>query len=200
MVTLPGFDGSKNLLILGSPRSGTHPLASVLKQQWRFRYIGETGMAQESATPWRDFDIFCEPHAVPVLAHAVQSRAKLGAIVMVPEIKRHTYILALRRRDKVSQFASWIYFRNIGAIYNFDHRGRDYVAPASFEVTYDDIEQFVIDQIIDDQFNADAVVYYEDLDLGTSIITRNQYCFDPKLMIRNIELVQQHLAQWKYSR
>lgn len=149
--------------------------------------------------PWQDLDDFCARHPQPLLAHVVQSRAKLGALPMVSDIKKFTYVVSLRRRDKVRQFASWIYFKNIGAIYNFDHRGMDYVAPGTYRVSYDDIEQFVIDQIIDNHYVPDTVLYYEDLDLKSSNIEKNHYEFDPRLMISNLDFVEHYLGNWRYN-
>jgi len=190
--------GGRNVLILGAPRSGTHALASHLLSMQPFRYLGEIGRSQDSTEPWKDIEQCLVYEKIPVLAHLVQSRSKLGMIVRTREIKSRNFVLALRRRDKVKQFASWIYFRNMGAIYNFDHAGQDYMAPGSFTVTYDDIEQFVIDQIVDDQFDPDLYLYYEDTDFSQSKVQRNRYVFEPELMIQNLDLVRKHLQHWEY--
>ena len=123
----------------------------------------------------------------------------MGALQLVEKIKINTFVIALRRRDKGKQFASWIYFRHIGAIYNFDHGGQDYVGPDTLTVTYDDIEQFIVDQIIDDQFDPNLIMYYEDIDFGASVIKKNSYCFPPEQMIKNIDLVKEALQHWRYN-
>jgi hypothetical protein len=198
-VILTGYTPGHNCLVLGAPRSGTHALASIIQSRLPFKYLGEIGMAQKSSRPWFDLGIFTESHDMPRLAHVVQSRAKLGALQLVEKIKINTFVIALRRRDKGKQFASWIYFRHIGAIYNFDHGGQDYVGPDTLTVTYDDIEQFIVDQIIDDQFDPNLIMYYEDIDFGASVIKKNSYCFPPEQMIKNIDLVKEALQHWRYN-
>jgi len=159
-------------------------------------YRAEIGLSHKSDTPWQDLELFCQPHPIPLLAHVVQSRAKIGALNLVDSIKKHSYVIVLRRRDKISQFASWIYFRSIKYKYNFDHRGQDYVAPDTYQVTYDDLLYFATNLIVDDYYDPNLVLYYEDIDFATSSIRKNQYSFDPTLMIRNIDMVKKFFADW----
>ena len=161
-----------NVLIIGAPRSGTHALASVIHQQNpQMQYLGEIGMHQASTTPWKDFKTF-HNNQPQKLAHAVQAYGKIFALSEVTQIKKHTTIVEIRRRNKVKQFASWMFFKHIGAIYNFQHNGQDYIEPGSLTVSLKDIENFIIDQIIDTAFNPDYTVYYEDLDLTQSKIKK----------------------------
>ena len=191
--------GDKNILIIGAPRSGTHALASLLKQKsFGFHYLGEIGMIQTSTTPWKDIDIFLKESSKKYLAHIVQIRSKIGILPDIANLKNSTFVVNIRRRDKVKQFASWVYFRSIGAIYNFDHHGQDFVPPKSYYVTYDDIEQFIIEQIVDDQFQADSTVYYEDIDFSESTIKKNSYAFSPEQMIKNLDEVNLYLSNWTY--
>lgn len=188
-----------NILILGAPRSGTHALASVIKQHNPgLAYLGEIAMHQTTDQPWKDFELFY--NKVPrKLAHAVQAYGKIFAVANVEQLKQHTTIVEIRRRNKVKQFASWVFFKHIGAIYNFQHDGQDYLSPGSLTVTLGDIESFIVDQIIDTAFNPDYKLYYEDLDLESSQIKKNQYVYPIEQIISNLDLVKEHLDNWKYN-
>jgi len=189
----------KNILILGSPRSGTHALASVIHQQNpQVKYFGEIGMHQRRDECWKDFELFYSKHPRK-LAHAVQSHGKLFALSKTQQIKKHTIIISLRRRNKIKQFTSWMFFKHIGAIYNFQHDGQDYIEPGSLTVTLDDIESFINDQIIDTSFNVDHTLYYEDLILSQSGIKKNNYVYPIEQIFANLELVNEHLGNWQYN-
>jgi hypothetical protein len=190
---------NKNILILGSPRSGTHALASVMHQvDNSFVYLKEIGMIQKNSAPWQDFKVFFD-NTPRKLAHAVQSYAKIFGVSQVQQIKKQTLIVSLRRRDKVKQFASWQYFQKIGAIYNFDHKDQDFIAPGSITATMNDIESFIIDQIIDMSFAPDYVLYYEDLNLKQSNISKNVYCYPIENIFSNLDFVKDQLENWKYN-
>jgi hypothetical protein len=136
-----------NILIIGAPRSGTHALASIIHQQNpQLQYLGEIAMHQKSLHPWQDFERFYD-NTPRKLGHAVQSYGKIFAVAKVSQIKQHTTIVEIRRRNKVKQFASWMFFKHIGAIYNFQHDGQDYLPPGSLTAKLGDIELFIIDQI-----------------------------------------------------
>jgi hypothetical protein len=190
---------NKNILILGSPRSGTHALASVILQQnLQLTYLGEIAMHQQSDCPWKDFELLYLA-SPPKLAHAVQTYGKVFALPTVDKIKQNTVIIEIRRKNKVKQFASWMFFKHIGAIYNFQHHGQDYIPPGSLTVTVSDIESFIIDQIIDISFNPDYTVYYEDLILDPSRIKKNQYAYPIEQVFSNLNLVEEYLENWKYN-
>ena len=189
----------KNILILGAPRSGSHALASIIHQQeLQVHYLGEIGMHQTKEEPWKDFELFYN-NTPRKLAHVVQTYSKIFATTKVEQIKNHTVIIELRRRNKIKQFASWMFFKYIGAIYNFQHDGQDYLPPGSLTVTLGDIEAFMIDQIIDSAFNPDYTLYYEDLDLRLSQIKKNHYVYPIEQLISNLDLVEEHLGNWKYN-
>ena len=197
VLTDNAFD-KKNILILGSARSGTHAFASVIHQyDSSLKYIGEIGMHQNNTEPWNDFDLFysCKPR---LLAHVVQSYSKIFSISKASKLKESTIIVELRRRNKIKQFASWQYFKHIGAIYNFQHNGQDYLPPGSLTATQQDIEEFIINQIIDQAFNPDYIYYYEDLDLKNSKITKNQYVYPIENIFSNLEFVKNWLENWEY--
>lgn len=189
---------NKNVLILGAPRSGTHALASLFVQQkLGDEYLGEICMLKKNSEPWLDINPMLSINTRKI-AHIVQSYSKLFLISQILEIKKTCFIVEIRRRNKLDQFASWIYFRHIGAIYDFSHADQDYLPPKSINITLDDIEQFLIDQTIDRSFCADVIVYYEEIDFSNSRIKKNQYKYPIRQVINNFDLAEKYLSLWQY--
>lgn len=187
----------KNVLILGSPRSGTHALASLLHQQLKdYAYLAEICKSSNDDYPWNEITRVLPKSKC--IAHIVQTYAKIFLINKAQQIKENNILIKLRRRNKVKQFASWIYFRQIGFIYNFNHSKIDYIAPGSIKVSIDDIESFIIDQIVDDQFETDITCYYEDIDFTTSHFKKNQYAYPIEQIFSNLDLVKYHLQDWQH--
>ncbi len=90
-------------------------------------------------------------------------------------------------------------FQNIGFIYNFDHSKTDYIPPGSIEVSINDIESFISDQIIDDQFKTDFTVYYEDIDFTNSNFKKNHYAYPIEEVILNLDFVRSYLQDWHHA-
>ena len=190
---------NKNILIVGAPRSGTHALASSIKyQDTTLQYLGEIGIIQHTEQPWQDLNQFYN-NTPRKLAHVVQSCTKIFGLLKLSQVKQHTLIVEIRRRDKVKQFASWMFFKKIGAIYNFQHDGQDYMPPGAITATLNDIELFMIDQIIDYSFNPDYILYYEELLFDQSQIKKNYYVYPIEQVFSNLNLVKEYLENWKYN-
>jgi len=190
---------NKNVLIVGAPRSGTHALAASIKYfDSALTYLGEIAMIQHTEQPWQDLNQFYTSNPRK-LAHVVQSYGKIFALPAVPQIKKNTIIIEIRRRNKVKQFASWMFFKKIGAIYNFQHDGQDYLPPGSITVELTDIESFIIDQIIDRSFSPDYILYYEELKFTHSTIKKNHYAYPIEQVFSNLNLVEKYLGNWKYN-
>ena len=100
----------KNILILGSPRSGTHALGSHLSNQMRLQNLGEICLSDGETDARIDIQRIMTP-SIPSVAQVVQMISKIQISGMVNQIKQTCEIICLRRRNKVYQFASWIYFR-----------------------------------------------------------------------------------------
>lgn len=190
---------NKNILILGAARSGTHALASKIQQYDNtLSYLGECGMHQEKKEPWKDFEQFtnCNPRK---LGHVVQRYSKIFAVHQAAQIKHSSLIVEIRRRNKVKQFASWMYFQQLGSIYNFQHNGQDYIPPKSITVSLNNIEDFITDQLLDKSFCPDYTFYYEDLDFNNSRIKKNHYVYPIEQIFSNLDFVEQWLSEWKYN-
>ena len=160
-------------------------------------YLQEICKTQTSAEPWLEIEPMLEVGDFK-LAHIVQARSKVFLLSRTAQIKQHNVLIELRRRDKVRQFASWMYFRYVGQKYKFDHAGQDFVSPGSIQVSPQDIEQFLIEQVIDQAFKADFTLYYEDLDLSMSLIPPNHYVYPIEQCIKNLDMVQSHLSNWRH--
>jgi hypothetical protein len=192
------LDQNKNILILAAPRSGSHALASTLRcLHPDIQYLKEICCAQSSDEPWTEIAPMLDTRPIK-LAHIVQARSKIFLAGMAQRIKEHCVIVELRRRLKVKQFASWMYFQHILNRYHFDHGGQDYVPPGTITVDIQHIERFLYEQLLDQIFDADHVVYYEDTDLSPSLIQKNHYAYPIERIIKNLDLVQQYLGDWQY--
>lgn len=191
---------NKNVLIIGTPRSGTHALGSLLNAvDKRFTNLGEICL-NDGSDPLIDIQRMYQ-HTRPVVAHIVQLSAKIALSVNLTILKQHTIIINLKRRNKVYQFASWMYFHSIGGINGKWHNHTESdtsVQPGSITVTKEDVDLFVTEQLTDDFFSPDYVLYYEDLNFEQSSYKKNRYQFSIEKIFNNLDYVQQRLTNWKY--
>ena len=191
----------KNVLIIGTPRSGTHALGSLFNStNTEFANLGEICL-NNGIDPLKDIQKMYQ-HFDYRVAHIVQLSAKIVLSADLGTLKKHAVIVNLKRRDKVKQFASWAYFHNTGGINGrwHNHRESDTILqPGSITVTKEDIDLFVTEQLTDDFFLPDYVLYYEDLDFSKSSFKQNQYSFDITQLFSNIDYVKQRLDNWKYN-
>lgn len=196
-------DQNKNILILGAPRSGTHALGeelAALSNATNHSEICQVGYCDD---PWHDVDLLCDAKQF-TLAHIVQLTPKLVLARDVPKIKNSCLIVNIKRRDKVAQFASWIYFRVMdptGLHGWHNHRAtKTKFKPGEIEAKIEDIMQFQLEQLIDEYFLPDYRLCYEDLifEHQTTYI-KNQFTFDLPKMFSNLDLVEQHLGSWHHA-
>ena len=191
----------KNWLIIGSARSGTHALGSHMATAKNLHYLGEICKQDGESNAVQDMTKFLE-RSQPTLAQLVQFASKVKLSHMVPEIKAHCRVISLRRRNKVDQFASWIYFHKTGGVLRswHNHRISDMLLePKSITASDEEIDQFIVEQIVDDFFVPDEILYYEDLSLAQSKFQKNQYAWDLKMMFVNLEKIQNRLGSWTYN-
>lgn len=191
---------NKNVLIIGTPRSGTHALGSLFNAtDKRFTNLGEICLNDES-DPLVDIQRVYQ-HTHPLVAHIVQLSAKIALSADLATLKQHTVIINLKRRNKVSQFASWMYFHRTGGVNGkwHNHTSADTsLQPGSITVTKEDVDLFVTEQLTDDFFCSDYVLYYEDLNFEQSFFKKNQYQFSIEQVFDNLDYVEKRLANWKY--
>ena len=103
----------------------------------------------------------------------------------------------LRRRNKVEQFRSWLFFRAMKK-----HNGMIYNNPLD-KMTIDDkiLNLFLSEQIIDYSFTPDKIVYYEDIikEHTSKRFKKNIYNVDMKDFITNWEEVEYKLGLFEYN-
>ena len=192
---------NKNILIIGTPRSDTHALGSTFRAlDTTFNNLGEICI-NDGTDPLEDIKQIYK-HTTPTIAHIVQLSAKITLSSEVDILKEHAVIVNLKRNNKVRQFASWMYFHKTGGVDSkwHNHRTTDTVLlPNSIEVTSEDIDLFVTEQLTDDFFQSDYVLFYEDLNFASVQYQKNQYSFEIEKIFSNLDYVEHRLANWKYS-
>lgn len=195
-------DSNKNILIIGSPRSGTHALGSLVSQlDTRFINHGELFLSKRDHTEKLDDLIKICSHDTPSVSHVVQLLAKVFLSPYVDTLKDHVIVVNLKRNNKIKQFASWMYFNKFGSYTNtaHNHKVQDTSAiPGSITATSEDVDRFMVEQLTDDFFLADYILYYENLDLKQSQYQQNQYSFPIETIFSNLEYVNERLRGWKY--
>lgn len=191
---------SKNVLIIGTPRSGTHALGSLFNAiDRRFNNLGEIYIKDGSDLLDDIQQVYRHTH--PLVAHIVQLSAKIALSADLATVKQHNLIVNLKRRNKVNQFASWMYFHRTGGVNGkwHNHIAADTsLLPGAITVTKEDIDLFVTEQLTDNFFCPDYVLYYEDLNFEQSVFKKNQYQFSIEQIFHNLDYVKQRLENWKY--
>jgi hypothetical protein len=193
---------NKNILIIGSPRSGTHALGSELAKLSNAKYLGEICKASDDPDPWNEIKLLYNTTGLTI-GQIVQMTSKLYLAHDVGTIKHHTIIVNIRRRDKVKQFASWAYFqlRDPTAFRGWhNHKvGSTNVQPHSVEATDHYITQFILEQLLDDYFLPDYNLCYEDLLFTQTNYQKNEFAFPIEQMFSNLDYVKERLANWQYA-
>ena len=194
------YQQNKNLLIIGSPRSGTHALGSLCSAiNSQFINLGEI-CKNDGVDPLISIQQMYQ-HTRHVVAHIVQLSAKIALSEDLATLKQHTTIVNLRRRNKVDQFSSWMYFHATGGVNGqwHNHSESDQkMQPGSITVTKEDIDLFVTEQLTDAFFLPNYILYYEDLKFEQPHYKKNQYQFDIKQIFSNLDYVKHRLENWKY--
>jgi hypothetical protein len=193
---------NKNILIIGTPRSGTHALGSSFYSiDNTLNNFGEICKNDDLNHPLNDIKKIYSHEKLSV-AQVVQLSAKIALAPEIDNLKSHAIIVNLKRNNKVDQFASWMYFHKTGGVNGtwHNHRQSDTkIEPGSIIVTKEDIDLFIIEQITDDFFLADYVVFYEDVAFDSAHYKKNQYSFALEKIFSNLEYVRERLDHWKYS-
>jgi hypothetical protein len=190
---------NKNILIIGSPRSGTHALGAL----FRFADNSLNNLKEicknDGSNPQIDITKMYR-HEKILVAHIVQLSAKIALAPDVGTLKQHNIIVNLKRNNKVSQFASWMYFHKTGGVNGTWHNHLESdttLLPHSITATQTDIDHFIIEQLTDNFFLADYVLFYENLVFESTMYKKNQYSFPIENIFSNIDYVKERLGHWK---
>lgn len=188
-------ESNKNILIIGSARSGTHALGSeIINTDPSIIHVGEICQT----VPDKEIIDFCNSKQKSC-AHITSLTAKLKISSNVKIIKDHSIIINIKRRDKVKQFASWIYAIKLSRskwhnIQSTQFCGSERCITASQE----DIDQFMLEQMLDSFFHPDHTVMYEDMNFLLSGYKKNSYPIDLIDIFDNKDFVIDSLKNWKY--
>jgi len=194
-------DQHKNILIIGSPRSGTHALGSELAELSQSLYLKEICKVSDNPEPWKEIDLLYNTDQLTI-GQIVQLTPKIQLAKDLARIKDHTIIVNIRRRDKIKQFASWIYFRVLDPTafrsWHNHTAEKTNIAQHSIQATENDILQFMLEQLIDDYFLPDFNLCYEDLTFTRTKYQKNKFTYPLEEMFSNLEYVKQYLGGWHY--
>lgn len=192
---------NKNILIIGTSRAGTH----VLGCSFNALDVASVNLGEicknDGLDPLKDIKKI-HNHDTLSVSHVVQLSAKIALAPQVDILKDHAVIVNLKRHNKIKQFASWMYFHKTGGVNGISHNHIStdtQLQPNSVTVTPEDLDLFVVEQLTDDFFLADYVLFYENIKFNSSTYKKNQYGFDIEKIFTNLDYVEQRLANWKYS-
>ena len=194
---------NKSILILGTPRSGTHALAAHIHAQLtHYEYFGQICSTDATPRPWDQIEKLYNPESA--LAHIIDYNSKSCLAANVDRMHEHCVIINIRREDKVKQFASLTYFTLTGGIDSpmrwHNHLNENtMIEPGTITASEDQINQFIAEQLVDNFFSPDYFVNYEKLSFDKSHIVKNQFSYDLPLMFKNLDYVKERLGHWKYS-
>lgn len=195
-------DQNKNILIIGSPRSGTHALGAEISKSTNGKLLGEICTTSAPGAYWKEINQLYET-PILTIGQLVQLSPKIKLAGEVATIKKHTVVVNIRRRDKVKQFASWIYFRVMDPTYR--QPWHNHLATqtrhqqGSIQVSEQQLEQFILEQMVDDFFLPDFQLCYEDLVFTQTKFFKNQFAFPVELIFSNLDFVKEYLANWQYA-
>ena len=193
---------NKNILIIGSPRSGSHVLGSELAAIARANYLGEICCVSDRAESWQEINSLYNTKQLTV-GQIVQLTPKIQLSKNLAPIKDHAVIVNIRRRDKIKQFASWIYFRVMDPTkelgWHNHAKEKTSVGQHSIEAKESDILQFMLEQLIDDYFLPDFNLCYENLTFSKfNKFKKNEFAFPLEEMFSNLDYVKKYLVDWDY--
>jgi hypothetical protein len=197
----------KGVLVYGSPRSGSHLACDMLcgystaTNKFLKGELTSNNLSHENIRNLLT-DLSEQYHDKFIFASLVQLRVK-NFLSQQPELLKHYQLIHLRRRDKVNQYISWCMFRSQDklGVWNHSPVWKDILPYLPYEVTSDDLEQFILEQNIDYAFpKPDIIVYYEDLIQMKSEtkFKKNIYELPPEKLVSNYQLVKDTLEDFKY--
>lgn len=201
--------GKRGVLVIGTPRCGSHALCHGLynsSTEKNSKFLGE--ILKETDTPdhtkileyWDRVEN--ENQNNFVYASIVQLFSKTWMSAFYSDRFDDYIIINLRRRNKVKQYMSWCVFRAQmkSSIIRHSPTYEEYRDFLLWKTTLEDIEMFMTEQLMDYALKSDFVVYYEDIDfssLGTEF-KKNHNLLNENLIMSDPELVNRILLDFKY--
>jgi len=201
MITKSDLIGKKGILIISTPRSGSHMLASMVYNMLEIENKVNLG------------EIYChDVDKLDILQHLKNieslhtNKFIIASIVrsyvinlLIPNQKyfKDYYLIDLRRRDKIAQYASWCIAQKTG---DFLPKLESYKNLFPLPVDIEHIEHFIAAQNFCYAIPAHKILYYEEvvnLNLPSSF-KKNQYHFDIKNVFSDYEVIYKLLGNYQY--
>jgi hypothetical protein len=192
----------KGIIIIGSPRSGTHYLADGLYKKCKIsnkKLVGEiydtfdidTRNILKNLEELKQIENF-------TFSHIVQFIPKNLLVNYVDEIKEDYYVINIRRKNKIEQYRSWCMARMTWKHIKTHSVNWELIKnELPFIVTNEDIDNFIVEQNTDYLWKPDEIVYYEDIKLESSFV-KNAYTETFEELFSNANLIFERLADFKY--
>jgi len=195
----------KGVIVIGTPRSGSHMLTDMLFQQSKdpnAYWLGEiTANADFSIDYFKKIEL--EHQGKIIFCSIVQHWIK-RILAMDPSCLKDYVLINLRRRDKVAQYISWCVFQAQTSASMVKHSPDwdDYKQYLPIETTRERLNNFIDEQNLDFAFtNPDYVVYYEDvvqLDLPSNF-KKNHYPIPKEQIVGDFDTVKSLLEKYSYD-
>ena len=194
----------KGVIVLGSPRSGSHMICDILYNNSLLtskKLLGEIYTIRD-VNVMQTFDNIKKANENKfIFCSLVQHWAK-NLLATRSNVFNEYNVINLRRRNKVDQYISWCIFRaqTQANIAKHSPIWEDYKHLLPWESSIYDIERFINEQHLDHAFCADYILYYEDiikLNLKTKY-TKNLYPVPYNKIVTDINLVETILTEFAY--
>lgn len=196
------IQNKKGIIVIGSARSGSHFLTDALFRQCTKLdkiLLGEIYKSWDRRHILKNLNEI-KANTNFVFASIVQFVPKNLLIQHRHEFADY-YIVNLRRRDKIAQYASWCLARSTWKE-SISHSPIWELVKKElpFTSTDDDIDQFIIEQNFDYIWPADCTIYYEDLlSLNlSSKFKKNELLGTYVDIFSNYGVVKERLDKFKY--
>lgn len=193
----------KGVLVIGSPRSGSHMAGDFLCNSSRHPskfYRGEIFSNQKISYNETLLTLINDSRFV--FCSIVQYWAK-NILAINPVILKDYQLINIRRRNKIKQYISWCVFRTQVNLNISMHSPtwQDVKNFLPWNSTEEDLDQFINEQHLDFAFNCDKILYYEDLivyNLPTNY-NKNIYPISDEEIVTNYTLVESKLKNYSYD-
>jgi len=183
------------------PRSGTHHLTDNIFKELKNNNkinLGEIYQNFDTANILENLNEIkkCTSFFVCSLVQYVPKHLLLQNLEQLSEF----YLINLRRRNKIEHYRSWCMARLTWKYSNSHSVMWDKIInDLPFQVTNDDIDNFIVEQSADYLIPCDLTVYYEDLNVHSGFI-KNSYDLPNEKIFSNYNLVVERLQDFKYVR
>ena len=191
----------RGVIVIGSPRSGSHVACDMLYHQATCN--NTLNLGEIYCKPGQDINYINRASTnLFIFCSIVRLNAKsiLAADLSVLDDYQ---LINIRRRNKVSQYISTCVMRSQinSNVLNHTPNWSDCKDHLPWKSTKDDLMEFIINQNSDFAFKFDHILYYEDLvDSGLyTDIRKNEYPITHEKIVTDYNLVKEMLEGYNYG-